>query len=375
MKITSIRLIEGGLAIPNDGFWPAWWPGMCIPAIGYSIIGIETDEGITGYGPGSARISNGKWAAEPYLCDKVLGCDPLRVGRLTTAPETLPLSRNRPLVIELALWDLLGKAAGLPVYRLLGGYRESVPAYCSTGSVLSAEEHIEQALDAYERGYRAIKLRLHRPDLLDDVDVVEAVAQAIPADMAIMADANQAQNSFWSRATALDAALALDELDVLWLEEPLPMHDVEGLEDLCAAVDIPIAGAENQYSVYSFGRYLEARALDILQPDLMGCGGLLEWRKIAALCDAHHVPCIPHQWCNGLILACNLHAICSVPNAPWCECTDDMFWPAPLRDSLLTAPHVIHDGLIDVPQGPGWGVELNWDVIEATKMMDVEIKE
>jgi len=374
MKITAIRAIEGGLPIPGEGFWPAWWPGMQIPSIGFSLIAIETDEGITGVGPGTARPMGEGWVSEAYIREKILGTDPLRVGELATAPETLPLSRNRPIVIELALWDLLGKAAGLPVYRLLGGYRDKVPAYCSTGSILSAEQHIDQAWDAYQRGYRAIKLRLHREALADDIAVVAAVREALPDDMVIMADANQAQNHFWTRETALDAALALQEMGVLWLEEPLPMHDVEGLADLCAAVDIPIAGAENQYSLYAYRRYIEERALDILQPDLNGCGGLLEWRKIAALCDAYYMPCIPHQWCNGLVLACNLHAICSVPNAPWCECTDDVLWPAPIRDSLLTTPHRIHDGLIDVPQGPGWGVELDWDVIEAHATMDRRIE-
>ena len=374
MKITAVRYIQGGVPLPGDGFWPAWWPGYAIPAIGFGIIVVETDAGVSGVGPGSASVAHGRWAAEPFLRHKILGADPLRIGALLSEPENLPLMRNRPLTIELALWDLLGKVAGQPVYRLLGGYSDRVLAYCSTGSILSPDEHVEQAWDAYHRGYRAIKLRLHRPDLVDDLMVIGAVREELPDDLEIMADANQAQNAYWSRAEALAAAQTLENLDVLWLEEPLPMDDVEGLAELCRRVDIPIAGAENQYQLGSYRRLVDARALDVLQPDLLGCGGLLEWRKIATLCEAHMMPCIPHVWSNGLVVACSLHAIGSVPNAPYAEITDDVLWPAPLRDRILTQPFEIVDGWIDVPQGPGWGVELDWEFIEAHAHLDMRIE-
>jgi L-alanine-DL-glutamate epimerase-like enolase superfamily enzyme len=247
MRITAIRIIQGGSPLPEPGFWPAWWPRQPIHEIGYSIAVVETDEGLTGFGPGSARLSSSGWSAEAFLHEKVLGADPTDIGVLIHAPEYLRQQRQPPLVIEHALWDLLGKAAGLPVYKLLGGYRTEVPAYCSTGSTLSPKEHVEQAWDAYKRGYRAIKLRLHRAALADDLGAVRAVREALPADMAIMADANQAQNPYWSRATALEAARALEEMGVLWLEEPMPVYDVEGLQALRSKVEIPIAGAENQY--------------------------------------------------------------------------------------------------------------------------------
>ena len=374
MKITAIRAIQGGVPLPEPGFWPAWWPGHHIPSIGYSIIAIETDEGLVGIGPGSARMGPAGWAAETFIRAKVLGADPFLIGALVSEPENLPQMPHRPLSIELALWDLLGKAAGQPVYRLLGGYGREVLAYCSTGSILRVEDHVEQAWKAYERGYRAIKLRLHRPNLSDDIEVVDAVRAELPEDMRIMADANQAQNPFWSRATAVEAAWALEELSVEWLEEPLPMYDVEGLSDLTSTVEMPIAGAENLHQLWAYRRYIDANALDILQPDLLGCGGLLEFRKIAALCEAYMLPCLPHVWSNGLVLACSLHAIGSVPNAPYAECTDDVMWPAPLRDRILTEPFEVVDGLIEIPQGPGWGVELDWDVVERYAESDRRIE-
>ncbi len=270
--------------------------------------------------------------AEAILRERVLGLDverALSIGALVDDPRQLRQPRNgRPLSIELPLWDLLGKVSGQPVARLLGGYRERVKAYCSTGSLLSPEQHVEQALDAYDRGYRAIKLRLHRRRLDDDLEVVRTIRDALGDGMEIMADANQQQNPFWSRADALRAARALQELGVVWLEEPLPMYDAEGLALLAAAVDIPIAGAENEYRLPAYSALLERRALDIVQPDLVGCGGLLEFRKIAAVAESHQTWALPHVWDHGLTLLCSLHAIGSVPNAPYAECTDDFNWPA-----------------------------------------------
>ena len=374
MKITAVRFIQGGSPIPEGGFWPAWWPGQPLYEIGYSIVVIETDEGLTGFGPGGVRTGKHGWSSEPFVREKVLGADPTEIGVLVGAPEYVPIQKPAPLTIEHALWDLLGKRAGLPVYKLLGGYRGQVPAYCSTGSTLSPQAQVDQAWDAYKRGYRAIKLRLHRAKLEDDLAAVRAVRDALPEDMAIMADANQAQNPYWSRNTALRCAQALQEMGVLWLEEPLPVYDDEGLRELRSKVEIPIAGAENQHRLYAFRQCIERGQYDILQPDLNGCGGLLEWTRIAALANAYLLSCIPHVWGNGLVLACSLHAIGAAPNAPWAECTDDVLWPADIRDRLLTQPHQIEEGIIQIPQGPGWGVELDWEYVEANASVDTRVE-
>lgn len=374
MKISAVRYIGGSVPIPNGGFWPAWWPGQHIPGVWYNLVVIETDEGLTGFGPGRLAVSGGAFAAEGVLRRMVLGADPFQIGWLTEAPEMVRQQRPRPIVIELALWDLLGKAAGQPVYKLLGAHRHQVRVYCSTGSVLSAEAHIAQGWEAWERGYRAFKLRLHRPTVAEDIAAARAIRMALPPEMTLMADANQAQNPYWSRADALYAARALEEMGMAWLEEPLPMYDVEGLAELAAKVEIPIAGAENQVQVYAFRRYLEANALDILQPDIGGCGGLLEWRKIAALAEAHQRPCLAHVWDNGLAAAVMLHASASIPNCGWGEVTDDVQWPARERDLILAEPLRVADGMMAVPQGAGWGVALNWDAVQAHAAVDVRIE-
>jgi len=374
MKITSVRYLQGGLPIPDGGFYPAWWPGMHIPGIYYQLVVVETDEGLTGFGPSSARLAGDRFASEEIIREHILGADPTLIGALVASPYNMRQSRTPPLNVELALWDLMGKMAGQPVSRLLGAYRSQVRAYCSTGSVLSAQEHIEQTLDAYDRGYRAIKLRLHRDAVAADVAVIEAVRAAAPADMAIMADANQTQNPYWSRREALYAAQALEAMDLVWLEEPLPIYDLDGLAELASRVDIPIAAGESQYLLPAFRRIIDEGAADILQPDLNGCGGLLEYRKIAALAEAHVMEAIPHLWSNGLMMACILQAIASVPNASWAECTDDMLWPADIRDSLLTEPFVIQEGMIDIPSGPGWGVELDWDRVVQCASCDVTLR-
>jgi D-galactarolactone cycloisomerase len=367
MKITAITRIEGGLPIPAPHFRPAWWPGLEMPEMPYSIVVVETDAGLNGFGPGSIATGPAGALARTFLRERLLGQDAQRaldVGALVSDPRQLAqLRHGRPLSIELPLWDLLGKISGQPVYRLLGGYRDRVTAYCSTGSLLTPELHVDQALDAYDRGYRALKLRLHRRSLDDDLAVVRAVREVLGDGLEIMADANQQQNPFWSRADALRAARALQELGVVWLEEPLPMYDVDGLAALAAAVDIPIAGAENEYRLPAYSQLLERRALDLVQPDLVGCGGLLEFRKIAAVAETHQTWALPHVWDHGLTLLCSLHAIGSVPNAPYAECTDDVHWPAPVRDSLLADPFQVVEGEIAIPHGPGWGIDLNWEVV------------
>lgn len=366
MKITAVRSITGGIPIPGGGFAPAWWPGQVIRDLWFTLCVIETDAGITGFGPGGFRT--GGWSGEAFIRKHLLGRDPrnLDIGALAEHPESLPMAKgNRPVALEFALWDLLGKACGQPVYRMLGGYKDAIKAYCSTGSVTDAGSHIDFAHNAIERGYRAIKLRMHRATVDDDLAVVRAVRDAVGDRLEIMADANQAQNPYWTRADALRAARGLQELGVSWLEEPLAMHDAEGLATVAGAVDMPIAGAENEYGMPRYAEFLKRGALDILQPDLEGCGGLLEWRKIAAVCEAYRAPCLGHVWNNGLVVVVALHASCSVPNAPYLEVTDDPFWPARERDLIMAEPLRVTDGMVQVPTGPGWGIELNWDVVRA----------
>ena len=221
MKIREIRAVGLRGATPEGGWSNELRPDDCV----HTLMAVLTDEGPTGLGSVSTNddlVRSALAVLEPlYRGENAL--EPERVGE-KLRQHMFWLGRGGSIThaisgIDIALWDLLGKATGQPVYKLLGGYRSQVTAYCSTGSLLSPEEHVDQAWDAYERGYRAIKVRLHRPDLDDDLRVVRAVREALPDEMQIMADANQAQNPFWSRATALRAALALQEMSVVWLEE------------------------------------------------------------------------------------------------------------------------------------------------------------
>jgi L-alanine-DL-glutamate epimerase-like enolase superfamily enzyme len=218
-----------------------------------------------------------------------------------------------------------------------------------------------------------MKLRLHRPTPLQDLEVVAAVREAVGPDMAILVDANQNHTAphytNWSRREAHRVARTLDELDVFWLEEPLPLADVEGLAELCSAVDVNIAGAEHAATIYDFRDVLLAGAYDIVQPDVViGHIGISGIRKVAVLADAMGRQIAPHVCTNGnsgLHLAATLQALGTVRNCPWLEYAFDppSLVPEVLHD-LLDKPLLIdEDGCVPIPQGPGIGVAIDKEMV------------
>ena len=275
--------------------------------------------------------------------------------------------------LEIALWDIIGKAANMPVYKLLGAYKDKVMAYAATAQLKSAEELVKEAVAFKERGIKAIKLRLHRPNPEDDLDVVRAVREAVGNSMTIMVDANQNNKSmnynFWSRRTALKVAKELDKLDVYWLEEPLPRTDMEGLAEIRAAVDMYIAGGEHYGSFYEFRDALFTRAYDIIQPDvIMGNIGISGIRKISVVADSIGRLIVPHV-CgggnNGIYLAATLQALGTISNCPFIEYTLDPPALTPeILHLILKEPILIdEEGFVEIPKKPGIGIEINEEAV------------
>jgi L-alanine-DL-glutamate epimerase-like enolase superfamily enzyme len=272
--------------------------------------------------------------------------------------------------IEMALWDLMGKAAGLPLYRLWGAHTDRIRAYASMVEVRTPEQRAEDALRLLDRGYTAIKLRLHSATVREDIAQVEAVRQAVGDRMAIMVDANQAQEPgtpgsetdlVWGYDRALTTARELYQLGVEWLEEPLPRHAFDEQRRLAATTDLPIAGGENNIGLHEFRTLIADHCYDVLQPDALVCGGMSLLRKVAAYAEMHHKPVAPHHGGNGLGVATHLHLSASLPNSPWIELLQD---PPALEASefqgLLAEPLVPDaDGYVRVPEGPGLGITLN----------------
>ncbi len=371
MKITSIEATSWSAPITGT-VSPAWAPGTTWKSLGCTIYRIETDEGITGIGAsrGAPEIVNGT------VAPRLVGRDPFQIEPIVRMVinaaggwGALGLAAG----VEMALWDIVGKAANLPLYRLWGAHTNKIRAYASMVEVRTPDQRAEDALRLVDRGYTAIKLRLHSATLKEDIAQVEAVRTAVGDSMAIMVDANQAQEPgtpgadtdlVWGFDRALATARELFNYDVTWLEEPLARYQFDDLKRLAAASDTPIAGAENNIGLHEFRTLIDDDCYDVLQPDALVCGGISMLRKVAAYAEMHHKPVAPHHGGNGLGVATHLHLSASLPNSPWLELLQD---PPGLEaaefQGILAAPLVPGpDGYVTLPEAPGLGVELHESV-------------
>jgi L-alanine-DL-glutamate epimerase-like enolase superfamily enzyme len=336
---------------------------------GFSFYKVYTDEDIVGIGPCTGGIAT-------FVESTLIGQDPAYIHRfwdINMRGRGAVLGSSSCGGLEIALWDIIGKAANKPIYKLLGAHRDRVMAYAATGQLKSAEELASEAVEFKKRGIKAIKLRLHRPNPEDDLDVVRAVREAVGADMNILVDANQnnvsINYSYWSRRTALRVAEELEMLDVYWLEEPLPRTDLEGLAELSASVDVYIAGGEHCTNIYEFRDALFAGAYDIVQPDvILGNIGITGIRKIAVIADSVGRLIAPHV-CgggnNGIFLAATLQAIGTIDNCPFIEYTLDPPALTPeILQLVLKEPILIDEGgFVEIPQKPGIGIEINEEAV------------
>jgi len=251
--------------------------------------------------------------------------------------------------IDGALWDALGKAAGLPLYRLLGGAQDRVPAYHSGGLWLSrsVDELAAEAQGFVDEGFRAMKMRLGLPNPADDIARVKAVRDAIGPEVKLMADANQGL----TEAQAIRLGRRLEPFDLAWFEEPLPAWDLDGLARVAAALDTPIASGETEYTRYGFRRMLELRSADILMPDLQRVGGVSEFMRVGHMAESHDIAVSSH-----LFPETSVQVLGALSNATFLEY---MPWFSRLYNEALE----FQDGSAVVPERPGWGFTFNRDYI------------
>ena len=360
MKITDIeiRVFEYPMERP---FVPTWQP---MPTVNHRvhIVSIHTDEGITGVGSGGVPV---RWdVARMFL----LGQDPFAMEQHIANLRSFAFFIGRPWPLEVALWDIIGKASGQPIYKLLGGGQERLKAYASTGELRSPEQRVEDAQRLREEGFRALKLRFHNHDPKADLRVLEAVRKAVGDEMDIMVDANYGwaiapdrAPQRWDLRTAISMARAMEEMGVYWLEEPLHCYDYDGLAELRRQVNLRIAGGELNQGLHEFRIFLEKDCFDVYQPDVTFAGGLLQCRQIAGMVQAQGKTISPHTWSNGIGFAANLHFAASLERCPYIEFPyDPPSWTAEARDFALTEPFRIDaEGYVKVPQEPGLGIELD----------------
>jgi L-alanine-DL-glutamate epimerase-like enolase superfamily enzyme len=357
VKITAIRLDR--MRLPLDPPFHAAWDPAPRRHFDATLVRVETDEGVTGYGSGDTM--DGFEPFEPLFT----GRDPLAIADHVRTIETIGFHAGRYWPLEAALWDILGQVTGQPASVLLGGAARRLPAYASFGEARTPPARAEAALAAKAAGFRAMKIRIDRTNIGSSLAAVRATRQAVGDDIALMADLNQWWRMPGDLTPALDLAAVrriaaeLADLGVLWLEEPLPAGDLDGMRSLRA--QIRVAGGEMARTPADLLAALDAGALDVLQPDVVLSVGLLRARTLGELALLRHHWFTPHTWTNGLGLLANLHVVAGVGGGPCLEFPyDPPGWTPERRDFFLTAPlRIDPDGYLTVPDAPGLGAQID----------------
>lgn len=295
------------------------------------------------------------------LAPQLIGREAEEIGRIwrdllfsTHATSVGAITSLSLAAIDTALWDLRCKRAALPLWRMLGGAKDSVPMYTTEGGWLHipTEELVADAVDAQAAGFSGSKIKIGRPHLSEDRARLAAVRAAVGPSYEIMVDANQC----FSRAEATRRARVLEEFGIAWFEEPMPADDVIEHQRLAASTSVPVAVGESMYSLSQFKDYLGLGGASIVQVDVARIGGITPWMKVAHLAEAHNVPVCPH-----FLMELHVSLVCAIPNAPWLEYI-------PQLDSLTASPMIVKQGRAYPSQTPGLGIDWDEDKLDAARI-------
>lgn len=345
------------------------------------VVEISTDEGITGWGECYGPAAVAKTFIETQFKARVIGKDPFDVeaiwedlyNRIKDYGAT-GMAISAISGIDIALWDIMGRAVGKPVHKLIGGaYRSEVVPYATGLYFIDmnrlVEEAVEEALEFKNDGFRAIKMKIGLGDLKLDAKRVAAVREAIGPDVKLAVDANHC----FSVPNAIKLGRMLEEHDILWFEEPISPEDHDGYIEVTRALDMAVAGGENDFTRWGFRDVIAKKAMDIVQPDLCAAGGFSECRKIATLASAFGVECVPHAWGSAIGLAATVQFLAALPDQPPAfrpmpPMLEFEQTPNPLRDHLAKEPIEQKKGIVQVPTGPGLGIEIDREVLKKYKV-------
>jgi D-galactarolactone cycloisomerase len=367
VKIASIETRHYRCAL-EPPFAAAWDP---VPRTHQdaTIVVVATDDGNEGYASGDA-------VPDRELLDRLLGgVDAAETDTVHEILETVDLHHGRNWIVEVAVWDLLARARGEPLWRMLGADRDRIAAYASSGELVDPDERVRRCRALRDAGVQAAKIRLHSHDWRVDLPVLAAVRDEVP-ELEIMVDANQGWRMpgdvtpRWSVDTAIAFAKELERLDVYWLEEPLPTEDIDGYAALARATGVRIAAGELVRTAAEARDLVMRAEIDVVQPDVVLSGGITGARRLAAIARSEGRMWTPHTWSNGYGLLVNLHAALAFSNCPYLEVPyDPPAWSAERRDWLLPVTlEIAEDGTIGPPDGPGLGVVPDWDALEAYRV-------
>ncbi len=381
MKITDVKTYVLQAILENQGFG---WSQRVTDRRQTAICLVTTDEGITGLG--EAFYFGGPAGLAADMIDNALGPlivgkDPLDTGVIwdflynwTRDQGMKGLTISALSAVDIALWDIKGKALELPVHKLLGGaYRRQARVY-ATGLYEPqnvpdiTEALIKEAMGYKEAGFSGMKLKVGY-GIDTDLKYIKAIREAIGEDLFLMVDANHAYNA----GEAIRLAREMEPFHIHWFEEPVPPEDIDGYIEVKNSSVVPVAGGECEYTRYGFRELIQRRAVDILQPDLCAAGGFSEMTKIVAMASAANIPIIPHVWGTNVGLAAALQLFAALPNFPERRFPAEPLFeydrsPHPLRDGVTVEKFKMKNGYLDIPARPGLGVTLDPAFVEKHRL-------
>ncbi|VFR34408.1 mandelate racemase/muconate lactonizing enzyme family protein [plant metagenome] len=344
---------------------------------GSCIVEIETQDGVVGWGECYGPSQVARAFIESQYAPRLIGRDAFDVeviwedlyNRIKDYGNK-GMSISALSGIDIALWDIIGKVCGKPVHKLIGGaYRTEVQAYATGLYFIDMDRLIEEAVEEAQgyaaEGFTAVKMKIGLGSPRLDIERVAAVRRAVGDDVRLMVDANHC----FTVPQAIRLGRELEQLNVEWFEEPISPEDVDGYVEVTRALDMAVAGGENEFTRWGFRDLVSRKAMDIIQPDVCAAGGISECRKIATLAAAHGVECVPHAWGSAIGLAATLHFLAALPDQPpsyrpmpplleFEQCEN------PFRDFLSAEPIVQTGGVVRIPTGAGLGIEVRREVLD-----------
>jgi len=361
MKITDIKTYA-----VKGRHWPKF------PMV---FVEVETDEGITGLGESLLYKSNGVIEAIHAMKSLLLGENPLDIERLFE--KMLRLGNPEPAIsgIEIALWDILGKSLGVPIYRLLGGRcRDRIRVYCDgffRGADYVPQEYMEKAIEAVEQGFTALKMDVDEPlesvnrelaraislvELRQTVEMVEAVRETVGPDIDLAIDAHGA----FDITTALSLGKKLAGCDLLWFEDPVPQSNLAAMAKVSQSINIPVCTGELLRTRFEFRELFERQAAEVIMPDIARTGGIMEMKKIAAMADTCIMLTAPHNMVGPVATMASIQLCACIPNFLVLEY---QLGDVPWINDLISSPIPINEGYLEISEKPGIGIELNKKVL------------
>ena len=374
LKIAEITAIPTSFPLPKEGS-VRLGIGRAIKRDAV-IVKVRTESGLVGWGESHAGRAPGAVAAlvNTTLRTLVLGMDATDVVGVWNRIYSRQLASHGMGAgcslamsgLDMALWDIRGKAVGWPLYKLLGGAQRPIPAYAGGVSLgfQDPRDLIAEAKTHIDAGFRAIKLRLG-DTVNDDIDRVEAAREAFGEEIEILTDANVG----YTLEDARRVMPALEDLGVRWLEEPFPAHDYRSYATARSFGTVPLAAGENHFTRFEFSRLIEENSVDVIQPDLSKSGGITECLRIAAMASAHKLPVHPHTSMTGINMAASIHFLAAIDNGGYFEgdvSRDNLF-----RDELTSKPYELaKDGTVRPLEAPGIGVEVDEEFLKAHPVIE-----